>query len=41
MFHENVYVGRWWETGNKEYGGTIDGVVTQSNEVAFEPILRS
>lgn len=30
MFHENVYVGRWWETGNKEHGGTIEGVVTHA-----------
>lgn len=28
MFHENVYTGRWWETGNKEHGGTIEGVIT-------------
>ena len=28
MFHENVYTGRWWETGNKEHGGTIEGLVT-------------
>jgi hypothetical protein len=27
MFHENVYTGRWWETGNKEHGGTIEGVI--------------
>jgi hypothetical protein len=30
MFHENVYTGRWWETGNKEHGGTIEGVVTHA-----------
>ena len=30
MFHENVYTGRWWETGNKEHGGTIEGIVTQA-----------
>src|SRR6185503_12680934 len=28
MFHENVYTGRWWETANKEHGGTIEGIVT-------------
>ena len=28
MFHENVYTGRWWETANKEHGGTIEGVIT-------------
>jgi len=30
MFQENVYTGRWWETGNKEHGGTIEGVVTHA-----------
>lgn len=30
MFHENVYTGRWWETGNKEHGGTIEGVITHA-----------
>ncbi|MBX3745386.1 MAG: hypothetical protein KF833_08750 [Verrucomicrobiae bacterium] len=30
MFHENVYTGRWWETDNKENGGTIEGVVTHA-----------
>jgi len=30
MFHENVYTGRWWETGNKEHGGTIEGIVTHA-----------
>jgi hypothetical protein len=28
MFHENVYTGRWWETSNKEHGGTIEGIIT-------------
>ncbi|WP_417377313.1 hypothetical protein [Gimesia maris] len=32
MFHEDVYAGRWWETGNKEHGGTIAGTVTRDNE---------
>jgi len=27
MFHEHVYTGRWWETGNKEHGGTIEGII--------------
>ena len=27
MFHENIYTGRWWETGNKEHGGTIEGII--------------
>ena len=30
MFHENVYTGRWWETGNKEHGGTIEGIITHA-----------
>jgi hypothetical protein len=30
MFHENVYTGRWWETGNKEDGGTIEGIITHA-----------
>ena len=30
MFHEKVYTGRWWETGNKEHGGTIEGVITHT-----------
>jgi hypothetical protein len=31
MFHENVYTGRWWETVNREHGGTIAGTITQQN----------
>jgi hypothetical protein len=30
MFHDNVYMGRWWETQNKEHGGTISGTITQA-----------
>ena len=30
MFHENVYAGRWWETANREHGGTITGTITQA-----------
>jgi hypothetical protein len=30
LFHENVYTGRWWETGNKEHGGTIEGIITHA-----------
>ena len=30
LFHENVYTGRWWETENKEHGGTIAGTITQA-----------
>jgi hypothetical protein len=32
MFHDDVYTGRWWETSNKEHGGTIAGTVTRSVE---------
>ena len=30
MFHDDVYAGRWWETANKEHGGTISGTITQA-----------
>lgn len=29
MFHDDVYVGRWWETANREHGGTISGTITR------------
>lgn len=29
MFHEDVYAGRWWETDNKEHGGTIAGTIVR------------
>lgn len=29
MFFDDVYTGRWWETSNKEHGGTISGTVTR------------
>jgi hypothetical protein len=29
MFHDDVYSGRWWETANKEHGGTIAGTITR------------
>jgi hypothetical protein len=29
LFHEDVYAGRWWETANKEHGGTIGGTITR------------
>lgn len=29
LFHEDVYTGRWWETGNREHGGTIAGTITR------------
>ena len=31
MFHDDVYAGRWWETANKEHGGTIAGTITRGN----------
>ncbi|MCC6509761.1 MAG: hypothetical protein IT423_11675 [Pirellulaceae bacterium] len=30
MFHEDVYTGRWWETNNKEHGGTIAGTISRN-----------
>jgi len=30
LFHENVYTGRWWETANRDHGGTIVGTITQA-----------
>lgn len=30
MFFDDVYAGRWWETDNKEHGGTIAGTITRS-----------
>ena len=32
MFHDDVYVGRWWETKNREHGGTIAGTITRAPE---------
>jgi hypothetical protein len=29
MFHDDVYTGRWWETANKEHGGTIAGTISR------------
>lgn len=29
MFFDDVYAGRWWETTNKEHGGTINGTITR------------
>lgn len=29
IFHDDVYAGRWWETSNKEHGGTIAGTITR------------
>lgn len=30
MFLDDVYAGRWWETSNREHGGTISGTITRS-----------
>jgi hypothetical protein len=30
MFFDDVYAGRWWETSNKEHGGTIAGTITRA-----------
>jgi hypothetical protein len=30
MFHDDVYTGRWWETANREHGGTIAGTITRA-----------
>jgi hypothetical protein len=30
MFHDDVYAGRWWETANREHGGTIAGTITRA-----------
>lgn len=30
MFFDDVYAGRWWETSNKDHGGTIAGTITRA-----------
>lgn len=30
MFFDDVYTGRWWETANKEHGGTIAGTIARA-----------
>jgi len=32
MFFDDVYTGRWWETANKEHGGTIAGTITRAEK---------
>ena len=32
MFHDDVYAGRWWETANKEHGGTIAGTIVRGEK---------
>lgn len=34
MFFDDVYAGRWWETANKEHGGTIAGTITRAEPKA-------
>jgi hypothetical protein len=36
MFFDDVYAGRWWETSNKEHGGTINGTITRADAKAPE-----
>lgn len=30
LFFDDVYTGRWWETANKEHGGTIAGTIVRT-----------
>lgn len=32
MFHDDVYAGRWWETSNRDHGGTISGTITRGEK---------
>jgi hypothetical protein len=32
MFHDDVYTGRWWESANREHGGTISGTVSRQQK---------
>lgn len=32
MFHDDVYTGRWWESANREHGGTISGTVSREEK---------
>lgn len=34
MFHDDVYAGRWWETSNREHGGTIAGTISRAAPAA-------
>ncbi len=31
MFHDDVYAGRWWDTANREHGGTIAGTIVRDS----------
>jgi hypothetical protein len=37
MFHDDVYTGRWWETANREHGGTIAGTVSRGEKEKEKP----
>jgi hypothetical protein len=37
MFHDDVYTGRWWETNNREHGGTIAGTITRQETAQAAP----
>lgn len=32
MFFDDVYAGRWWESANREHGGTISGTITRAEK---------
>lgn len=32
LFHDDVYTGRWWETANREHGGTISGTIARAEK---------
>lgn len=32
LFFDDVYAGRWWETSNKEHGGTITGTIVRGDK---------
>lgn len=32
MFFDDVYAGRWWESANREHGGTISGTITRGEK---------
>ena len=37
MFHEDVYVGRWWQSAHREHGGTIAGTITRDEKPIAQP----
>jgi hypothetical protein len=32
MFHDDIYTGRWWESANREHGGTISGTISRQQK---------